>query len=186
MLHYDIEFRDLLRVGDEIGASEKQVMFALSRAMRRTEASLRRMSARGLAQVLQLRAMATMRKRLKSIRMRMSSPLAREQGMGLWYGLNDLPVSSFKGRPKENATGAAFRGVQHDGAFVSRSKVKGKQTIFKRVGDARLPIAEQMHPIESAAIEYIEDEVFDKVLEIFWQHYRRDLQARVKFKLGES
>lgn len=186
MLHYDIEFRDLLRVGDEIGASEKQVMFALSRAMRRTEATLRRMSAKGLAKVLQLRAMATIRKRLKSIRMRMSSPLAREQGMGLWYGLNDLPVSSFKGRPKNTANGATFRGVEHEGAFVARSKVKGKQTIFKRVGEDRLPIAEQLHPIESKAIEYIEDEVFDKVTEIFWQHFRRDLKARVKFKLGDS
>lgn len=185
MLHYDLDWSQLLSVGAEIGATDKQVAFALTRAMRRTEATLRRMSASGLTKVLQLRVMATMRKRLKSIKMRIGGA-ATGASMALWYGLNDLPVSSFKGRPRETKSGASFRGVDHPGAFVGKSKVKGKQTIFKRVGEARLPIAEQLHPIENKAIEFIEDEIFDKVEEIFWQHFKRDLQARVKFKLGES
>lgn len=186
MLHFDLDWRELWQIGDEFQATDKQVNFALGRAMRRTEATLRRMSSKGLTKVLQLRAAGTLRKRLKSIRMRMSSPTAREQGMGLWYGLNDLPVSSFKGRPRETKDGATFRGEEYEGAFVGRSKVKGKQTIFKRVREARLPVAEQLHPIEEKAILFIEDEVFDQVLDIFWQHFRRDLRARVKFKLGES
>lgn len=186
MLHFDLDWRELLQVGEELQATDKQVMFALGRAMRRTEATLRRMSSKGLAKVLQLRAASALRKRLKTIRTRMSSPTSRDQGMGLWYGLNDLPVSSFKGRPKNTKDGATFQGQEYDGAFVGRSKVKGKQTIFKRVREARLPVAEQLHPIEEKAILFIEDEVFDQVLDIFWQHFRRDLRARVKFKLGES
>lgn len=186
MLHFDIDWRELLDVGNELQATDKQVIFALSRAMRRTEATLRRMSSRGLAKVLQLRAASALRKRLKSIRTRMSSPTARDQGMGLWYGLNDLPVSSFKGRPKSTPSGASFREQQYDGAFVGRSQIKGKKTIFKRVRDARLPVAEQLHSIEGKAITFIEDEIFEQVLDIFWQHFRRDLRARVKFKLGES
>lgn len=186
MLHYDIDWRELLQVGEELQATDKQVIFAMGRALRRTEATLRRMSSKGLTQVLQLRALGTMRKRLKSIKLRMSSPTAKEQGVALWYGLNPLPVSAFKGRPKENGTGAAFRGEQYNGAFVGRSKVKGKQTIFKRKGAERLPIVEQLHPIEDQAVAYIEDEIFDQVLTIFWQHFTRDLRARVKFKLGES
>lgn len=186
MLHFDLDWRELLHVGDELQASEKQVMFALGRAMRRTEATLRRMSSRGLVKVLQLRSAGILRKRLKSIRMRMSSPTARDQGMSLWYGLNDLPVSSFKGRPRETKDGASFQGQEYDGAFVGRSKVKGKQTIFKRVRETRLPVAEQLHPIEDKAKVFIEDEVFDQVLEVFWQHFQRDLRARVKYKLGES
>lgn len=186
MLHYDVEWNQLLGIGEEINATDKQVVYSLSRAMRRTEATLRRMSSTGLTKILHLRVAATMRKRLKSIKMRMSSPTAREQGMGLWYGLNDLPVSSFKGRPRKTAGGAIFRGQEFSGAFVGRSKVKGRQTIFKRVKETSLPIAEQQYPIESKAIEFIEDEVFDKVLEVFWQHFKRDLQARVKYKLGES
>lgn len=186
MLHYDIDWRELLQVGQEFEATDKQVTFAMSRAMRRTEATLRRMSSKGLTKVLQLRAANVLRKRLKSIRLKMSSPTAREQGMSLWYGLNDIPVSSFKGRPKNTADGASFRDQKYDGAFVGRSKVKGKQTIFKRVKESRLPVAEQLHPIEDKAVAFIEDEIFDKVLDIFWNHFARDLKARVRFKLGES
>lgn len=186
MLHYDIDWRELLQVGQEIQATDKQVTFAMSRAMRRTEATLRRMSSKGLTKVLQLRSASALRKRLKSIRLKMSSPTAREQGMGLWYGLNDLPVSSFKGRPKRTVDGASFRDQAYDGAFVGRSRVKGKQTIFKRVKEARLPVAEQLHTVEDKAVAFIEDEIFDQVLDIFWQHFRRDLAARVRFKLGES
>lgn len=186
MLQFDLDWRELWQVGEELQATDKQVAFALGRAMRRTEATLRRMSSKGLTKVLQLRAASTLRKRLKSIRMRMSSPTARDQGMGLWYGLNDLPVSSFKGRPKETSGGATFQGQEYEGAFVGRSKAKGKQTIFKRVRETRLPVAEQLHPIEDKAIVFIEDQIFDQVLEVFWQHFRRDLRARVKFKLGES
>lgn len=186
MLHFDIDWNQLLAVGDELQATDKQVIFALSRAMRRTEATLRRMSSKGLTKVLQLRAAGVLRKRLKSIRMRMSAIGSRDQSMGLWYGLNDLPVSSFKGRPKNTNDGASFRGEEYAGAFVGRSKVKGKQTIFKRVREARLPVAEQLHAVEDKAITFIEDEIFDQVLDIFWQHFRRDLRARVKFQLGES
>lgn len=186
MLQFDLDWRELLQVSEELQATDKQTMFALSRAMRRTEATLRRMSSKGLTKVLQLRAASVLRKRLKSIRMRMSGPTFREQGMGLWYGLNNLPVSSFKGRPAETKDGASFRGTEYDGGFVGRSKVKGKQTIFKRVKEARLPVAEQLHDIEDKAIVFIEDEVFDQVLDIFWQHFRRDLRARVRFRLGES
>jgi hypothetical protein len=186
MLHYDIDWRELLQVGEELQATDKQTIFALGRAMRRTEATLRRMSSKGLTKVLQLRAATVLRKRLKSIKLRMSAAGSRDQGMSLWYGLNDLPVSSFKGRPTRTKDGASFRGTEYDGGFVGRSKVKGKQTIFKRVKEARLPVAEQLHAIESKTIEFIEDEIFDQVLDVFWQHFRRDLRARVKFKLGES
>lgn len=184
MLTYDIDWSGLANVALELGASERQVKFSLSRALRRTEATLRRMSSKGLREVLQLRAASALRKRLKSIKARKVGGLGAGDGVALWYGLNDLPVSAFKGRPRENKAGAAFRGQQFDGGFVARSKAKGKQTIFKRKGEARLPIVEQLVPIEDAAIVYIEDEVFDQVETIFWQHFQRDLAARVKFKLG--
>ncbi|BAO20609.1 putative minor tail protein Z [Pseudomonas phage PPpW-3] len=184
MLQFDLDWRELVQVGEELQATDKQVMFALSRAMRRTEATLRRISAKGLVRILQLRTASILRKRLKSIKMRKGG--LDKDGAGLWYGLNDLPVSSFKGRPSATKDGASFRGTEYDGAFVGRSKVKGKQTIFKRVKEDRLPVAEQLHSVEDKAIVFIEDEVFDQVLDIFWEHFKRDLRARVKFKLGES
>lgn len=184
MLHYDINWDGLTNVANELQASEKQVQFALSRALRRTEATLRRMSSKGLQKELQLRAASALRKRLKSIKARKTGGLRNGEGVTLWYGLNDLPVSAFKGRPRQNSSGAAFNGNQYDGAFVARSKVKGKQTIFKRKNKERLAIIEQLVPIEDRAIQFIEDEVFDQVEDIFWQHFRRDLAARVRYQIG--
>lgn len=178
MLSFDINWTSLRDVGETLGASSKQIGGALSRALRRTEATLRRMSSKGLTKELELRAAGALRKRLKSIK------LGTKGGeVGLWYGLNDMPVSSFKGRPRKTSSGAEFRGESFDGAFVARSKVKGKQTIFKRVRDAALPIAEQLMPIEDKAIVFIEDQVFDKIDDIFWQHFKRDLAARVKYSI---
>ena len=53
MLHFDIDWQDLLRIGEELQASDKQIKFALSRALRRTEASLRKLSSKGLPKVLE-------------------------------------------------------------------------------------------------------------------------------------
>lgn len=183
MINFEIDWSGLNRIGTELGATDKQVQFALSRALRRTEATLRRMSTKGLTQILQLRAMGSMRRRLKSIKLRKTG-LDAGDSVGLWYGLNALPVSSFKGRPQETEGGASFRGQAYDGAFVAKSKIKGKQTIFKRDTAKSLPIAEQLHEIEDKAVVFIEDEVFEQVEKIFWGHFRRDLQARVKFRIG--
>lgn len=185
MLHYDINLSQLIAVADELEASDKQIALALNRALQRTGATLRRMSAKGLAAELQVRALGLLRNRLKSIDLRSNGSLA-QNGVSLWYGLKGMPVSWFKGRPRKSADGASFRGHEFDGGFVGRSKVRGRQTIFKRVKSARLPVEEQLMPVYDQAVTYLEDQVFDQVEEIFWQHFRRDLQARVKYGIGEA
>lgn len=140
---------------------------------------MRRMSARGLPRILQLRTMQHMRTRLKSIRVQKT----KGEGVGLWYGLNPIPVSSFKGRAKNTSTGASFNDQEYAGAFVGKSHVKNKRTIFKRVKSTRLPVAEQNREIHDDAIVWIEDEVFSEAMDIFWQHFRRDLAARIKYKI---
>lgn len=190
-LSVEVDWSGLVRVADELGATDKQVKFALSRALRRTEATLRRMSSKGLQKELELRAASVLRKRLKSIRLSKTGGLGAGNDVTLWYGLNDLPVSAFKGRPvQDHARGASFLragSAKHFGpdSFVAKSSVKGRRSIFKRKGEDRLPIVEQLIPIENQAIVFIEDEIFDKVEVIFWQHFRRDLAARVRFQLGE-
>lgn len=181
MINYDIEWSQLLDVAKELQASQKQFKAAVSRACNRTAATLRKLSSKGLKDELQLRTTGMIRKRLKSIKLR-----ANLQGMQLWYGLNDMPVSNFKGRPKNTSDGAQFRNTKFPGGFVAKSGVKGKQTVFKRRGKARLPIVEQLMPIKDQADIYIEDEIFVQVEEIFWQHFRRDLAARVKYDLTTS
>lgn len=182
MLHFDIDWQDLLRIGEDLQASDKQIKFAMSRALRRTEASLRKLSSKGLPPLLGLRTASVLRKRLKSIKMRAG---AGEAGVTLWYGLNPLPVSSFKGTVKQDDGGALQRDFYFEDAFVAKSGKKGRNTIFKRKGKERLPIVEQTITIEDKAFVYIEDEIFDQVIEIFWGHFQRDLRARVKYQIGE-
>lgn len=180
MLNFDIDWNELKAVSGELQASEKQFKAALSRACNRTAATLRRMSARGLKDELQLRTLSVLRKRLKSIKLKAKG----KTGLVLWYGLNDLPVSSFKGRVRQTKEGADFRGHQFKGAFVAKSGIKGKRTVFKRTGSGRLPIAEQLLPIKDQADIFIEDEIFTQVEAIFWNNFRRDLAARVKYNIG--
>lgn len=182
MLHFDIDAHGLQKIGNELQATEKQVRFALNRALRRTEASLRKLSSKGLTQELQLRTATALRKRLKSVRIRQG----KDGSVGLWYGLNPLPASSFKGRASQEDGGAWYGDYYFKDAFVAKSKYKGRNTIFKREGAKRLPITEQGIKISDRAIVFIEDEVFVQTEEIFWNHFRRDLKARVNYQIGDA
>lgn len=179
-LHFDIDTAQLRAVADELQASEKQVRGAFSRACQRTATALRTRAARGLASELQLRTIGLLRNRLKSLRLR-----AQADGVQLWFGLNDMPASWFKGRPKQTATGAEVRGQQIEGGFVARSNFKGRRTVFKRKGKARLPIVEQTLPIEDQAVVFIEDEIFVQTESIFMDNFMRELRARVRYQIGE-
>lgn len=180
-LWFDIDTTQLRAVVDELQPTEKQVKFAFSRACQRTATTLRTLSARGLASELQLRTIGLLRKRLKTMKLRASG-----DGVQLWYGLNDMPASWFKGRPQQGASGASLRGQSFAGAFVAKSKFKGRQTIFKRTGKERLHIQEQNLEVEDSATVFIEDKIFDQTIEIWWRYFVRDLQARVRYKIGEA
>lgn len=182
MLHFDIDWDELNRVSDELGATTKQVRYAISRALRRTEATLRKQSSKAMTKQLQLRTATALRNRLRSIRLKGN---AKNQEMGLWYGLNPLPVSAFKGPAKQDDKGAWKRDYYFEDAFVATGSKTGKRTIFKRSKEARLPITEQSIAIEDQAIVLIEDEIFVTVVEVFWRNFERDLRARVKYSLGE-
>lgn len=181
MIHFDIDSKGLFEIADELGATDKQVRYALNRALRRTEATLRKMSSKGLTAELKLRAAAALRKRLKTLKLR-----SKGDSVGLWYGLNPLPVHAFKGRPKEDPKGAWMGDFFFEDGFVAHSTYKGRNTIFKRQGKKRLPIAEQTITVYDDAVVYIEDEIFVHTERIFWQHFRRDLTARVNYQIGEA
>lgn len=176
MIHFDLDISALTAVANELGASEKQYKASFSRACQRTAATLRKMSGKGLKTELQLRTLGVMRKRLKSIRLRGS-----QEGVQLWYGLNDMPVSSFKGRPRQDAGGAWAGKFYHEGGFVAKAQKKNKLTIFKRKGKSRLPIVEQLQSIKDQADIFVEDKIFVQVEDIFWQHFVRDIRARVLY-----
>lgn len=182
MLHFDIDAQNLEQIVLDLGATEKQVKLALSRALGRTATTLRTLSGRYLKDELALRTIALLRRRLKSLKLRVSGG----DGFTLWFGLNDMPVSWFKGTPKQDASGASHGDAHFDGGFVGRSKFKNRKTVFKREGKARLHITEQLKAIGDKAQVTIEDKIFVQAEEIFWKHFKRDIQARVKYNLGEA
>lgn len=184
-----VDWQELRAVGDELQATDKQVVYALNRAMRRTATTLYRMAAKGLTKTLHLRAMKVLRKRLRTnlkSGMNKTGKKRVDDGVRLWFGLNDLPVSSFKDKPKETGAGAVFRDQEYAGAFVARPKGQSRPTIFKRKGADRLPIVEQLYPIDDKAMKFIEDEIWDDIEDIFWNHFQRDLRARVTYNIGAS
>ena len=181
MLHFDIDDREIEHLQRDLGATTREVRYAFNRALRRTAATIKRVSTKDIKDELQLRSTKALRRRLKLkrySRRSMSEVL-------LWYGLNDLPVSAFKGTPKKNAKGVAFRGEQFDGAFITKG-ASGYRTVFKRAGAARMPIKEQKLPIKDEMRVYVEDEIFDKVPEMFMRYFEQDLRARVIHGVGRK
>lgn len=180
MLQFDINASELRAISDALGASEKQFKLALSAAIKRTVTSLRTLAARGLRDELQLRKIGLLRKRLKTAKIKFGT----DGGMQLWFGLNDMPVSWFKGRPKQEDTGASMRGQKFEGAFVGKSAIKGRNTIFKRKTKARLHIEEQNLAVEEKAKVFVEDNIFTETETLFWKYFEREIAARVKYNIG--
>ncbi len=187
MLHFDINTKQLLGLVEELGATEKQAKFALSRALGRTAATLRKMSERGLKSELDLKKLAYIRRRLKSIRFRGYSV----EGMKLWYGLNDVPVSALRGKvSKGRDGGAGFSGKagskSFSNGFVAKSTFGFGRTILMRKGSSRLPLEEAKMPVKDRMDVFVEDEIFVKAEEIFWKHFERDITARARHGVGAT
>lgn len=187
MLDFDIEADDLERIAEELGAMPKEIRASYNRALTRTASTLRTQSSKGLQSELGLRRAAAIRRRLKSIRVKGSSgtDYKRMAAVRLWYGLNDLAVSEFKGRVADDGyRGAVFLGEsRHDfpGAFTAKSKGSKQRTIMRRKGKSRLPISEERLPIKNQADVFVEDKIFVNLEAIFWRHFRSDLERRVNY-----
>ncbi len=181
MLHFDFDADELRRIAAEFDASEKQLALAYGRALRRTASRLKTQARKGLRERLDLRSAAELRKRMHGFR------FSREGGglggVRMWFGLNDLRASAFKGRPKRTARGAAMAGREVEGGFVGRNR-KGARTVMRRTGPKRYPIAEATLDIEDAAQVFIEDEVFDEVEEVFFRNFRAEIRARTIYEVG--
>ncbi|RKR02595.1 hypothetical protein C7446_2313 [Kushneria sinocarnis] len=181
LLDFEIDDSALQRVVSELGAAPREVRLSYNRALSRTAATLRKMSSKGLQSELGLRRATVLRRRIKSLR--------AKQGKGsevqLWYGLNDLPVSEFKGKVHTGEGGASYAGPagshRFPNAFAARSERAGRRTIMRRIRQSRLPITEERLPIKDRADVYVEDEIFHQLEDIFWRHFRRDLEARVRY-----
>lgn len=178
-VYVEIDGIELAGVAKELQASELDVRKAVNRAMARTARTLRTRARRGLKDKLQLRNQKVIRRRLRTAKFKRT----KQGDFQLWFGANDLPISAFKGRPRKTASGASFRGVDFPGGFIRRG-ASGKRTILKRVGPNAYPVTEAKLPVSDDIQVYVEDEIWDQALDIFWHNFRQDLRARTIYGVG--
>lgn len=178
---FTLDDRELKRIADEFGASKETLRYAYSRAMRRTAQTMKARARKELRTELQMRSAAEIRKRLFGFKFKRGKYDWGEFRM--WFGLNDMRVSAFKGRAKSTSTGATFAGQEFERAFVGRNR-KGKQTIMQRASRKRWPIKEARMPIESKARYRIQD-LLDDFEEVFFKNFYSEVRSRTLYQVGE-
>ncbi|AFO91534.1 hypothetical protein [Phaeobacter inhibens] len=183
MLPFEIDESELRRIADEFDADKDVLRASFSRALKRTAQAIKTRARKELRTELELRNAAEIRKRLHGFRYKRGAYDLGEVRM--WFGLNDMRVSAFKGRASRTASGARFAGQDFPGAFVGRNR-KGKQTIMRRAGHRAWPIKEEVMPVNDKAQTYIEDQVLDDFEEVFFKVFRAEVRARTLYGIGKG
>lgn len=185
MIELKADAAALRRIADQFGASEQDLRKAYSRALGKTSRALRTQARKDLRQGLKLRAAAVLNARLQIKRIK-----ASKRGLGgamLWAGTNDMAATSFKGRPRQGATGASVGDMQFPGAFVARGTGKKRKPgdyvepdrplmVFRRFTKKSNPIYAETGPISEDADPILID-VFVKASDIFFKNFTREVRA---------
>lgn len=177
MLAFDFDDSRLDEISTSYDATPKQVKLATNRALKRTAATIRKISSKGLQSELGLRNAAAVRRRLKEYRIGKG-----RSALKLWYGANDLPASAFKGRPKKISGGIQIGGATLHGAFFA--KIRGKRRIMQRTGAGQWAITEATMPVADRMMIYLEDKVFVDIDSIFFKHFRHEIRAATILDIG--
>lgn len=182
MLHLGFDESELRSIADEFGASEEVLRQAFSRALKRTVQAIKTRARKELRTELQLRTAAEIRKRLYGFKFKRGA--YEMETVRMWFGLNDMKVSAFKGRASKTATGASFAGHEFTGGFVGRNS-KGRQTVMRRAGRRAWPIKEERMPINGKAETVVLD-MFEDFEEQFMRIFRAEVRARTIYGVGKG
>ncbi|HGS4463219.1 TPA: phage tail protein [Vibrio metschnikovii] len=192
-LPFHIDLEELEAIQNILGATESQVKAAYNRAISRTAITVRSLANKEIRDAMQVKSLKAIRKRFQHFRLRSPSKQKKLDELRLWFGLNDMPVGYLKGRTRRNGTkrdpnGATFtpKGKMapqtYEQGFIARRY--NRRSIFTRTSEKRFPIKEARVPISNALQITIEDEIFDRLPEIFLKHFETDLKGRVKMGLN--
>lgn len=179
MLAFDFDDAQIEKLADELDATPKQVNLSMSRAVKRTAGTIRRLSSSGLKTELGLKNATALRRRIREYRVGKG-----RNAIKLWYGANDLPLSAFPGRPKAVEGGVKFGETMIHGAFIT--KVRGKRGVFVRNGKGRWDFAEATLAVADRIMVFLEDEVFVDIDSILWKHFEHELRARTILGVGNG
>jgi len=151
-LNIDIDGAGIKALINVFGATEKQVQAALRSTYGKLARQLRTRAVRGLSSELAVKQ-KILRSRIKTFHLQ-GGVSSSAQGMKVWFGLK--PISLMRLNAKKAADGVRADGNRYiKGAFIA--KYNGRQTVLKRVGNARLPLEAQRADISDQAVVYVED-----------------------------
>lgn len=125
-------------VARQLSASPKQVDRALRTTVNRMAAWLRRKAGREVSSELRI-GLDVLRYRMRTLRRGGGG----DRSASLWFGLNPIALSHMS--PREIARGVKAGPAYVKGAFIA------KRQVFKRRGEARLPIDKATVPIQEKA-----------------------------------
>ncbi len=157
--------------------SPRIIKLAFHRAQRRTEGTVRQQAIRMMQQRLQL-AGGTQKRLRKRVQAHMKPSAADASEMKYWFGLNDLDPTLFRGGIRRARGGLMIRGTYYERAFVA--VLSGKKKVMQRVGKAAYPVINLTVPISDEMTVALEDELFERIPDIFLHHFETDLRGRVK------
>jgi len=189
-LIFDIDLDELEAIRKQLDATPKEVTKAYNRALSRTAVTIKKLSQRMIKDELQVRNTKILRQRLQQFCVKKSGKGLDE--LKLWFGLDPFSVGSLKGRTKKNGSrkkpnGATF--TPSSPALSSQMFSKGfvakfskSKSVFIRTGKGKNAIKEAKIDVDNALQEKIEDEIFDKLPEIFLKHFETDLKGRIAIR----
>lgn len=149
-------------------AGERALIFGVRRAIRRAGSQI----ARGVAAESHV-PLRTITRRGRGRRLYVKEPKAgQSQSLAsVWLGINPIR-SGYLGTPRKARGGARVAGVYFEGGFLARMR-SGYLGVFKRRGEDRLPIDDQVADLEASrgvvekvaadSVVYLRDEVFERL-----------------------
>jgi flavin-binding protein dodecin len=188
-----IDVEELEAVQNILGATESQVKAAYNRALSRTARTVRSLANKEIRDSMQVKNLKAIRKRFQNFRLRSPSKQKKLDELRLWFGLNDMSVGYLRGRIRRNGSKRSPNGATFTpkGKMTPQTYEQGfianrynRRSIFTRTTDNRYPIKEARVPISEALQVTIEDEIFERLPEIFLKHFETDLKGRVKMGLN--
>ena len=164
-LYVDLDASALNNVVEAYKLTPAQFDQSFKRAAKRTAGTFRRLVSREKLGIEDLRRTTAVRRRIKALFKK--NDQTRD---GIWFGLNDLWASEYRGTPKVVAGGIQFRGKFYANAY--RIKRPGQRyRIFRRVNGKPEEIT---MPIEQEGLDYIENVILPQLVEAFYHHFLQD------------
>lgn len=185
-LTFDIDLDELESIVDMLDATEHQMVAAYNRALGRTSVTLQKLSRKLVQSEIGAKSAREMQRRLLDYRIR--NPKGLDE-LKLWFGLNDVAAHLLKGQMSKLEEGAKFSSQKVGSKAYKRGfivKNGSKKYLYERFGPKRWAYSAAHIGISDRLKVSIEDEIFEKLPDIFMHHFYIDLKGRVKKGLSKN